>query len=56
MQFEYRGYIGIIGRRNYYIKNKDGKYLRQALCDRKPEIEDVKKEIDRYIKYGGKSS
>lgn len=43
MQFEYRGYIGVIGYRNYYIHV-------QVLCCEKPTEENVKKAIDRFIK------
>ena len=41
MQFEYRGYIGVIGY---------GKTHVQALCCEKPTEENVKKAIDRFIK------
>lgn len=37
MQFEYRGYIGVIGYRNYYIKDMDGKTHIQALEKKKEE-------------------
>ena len=50
MQFEYRGYIGVIGYRNYYIRDMNGKTHVQALCCEKPTEENVKKAIDRFIK------
>lgn len=43
MQFEYRGYIGVIGYRNYYIRDMNGKTHVQALCCEKPTEENVKK-------------
>ena len=49
MQFEYRGYIGVIGYRNYYIRDMNGKTHVQALCCEKPTEENVKKAIDRFI-------
>lgn len=50
MQFEYRSYIGVIGYRNYYIRDMNGKTHIQALCDKKPTEETVKSAIDRFIK------
>lgn len=50
MQFEFRGYIGVIGYRNYYIRDMNGKTHVQALCCEKPTEENVKKAIDRFIK------
>ena len=50
MQFEYRGYIGVIGYRNYYIRDMNRKTHIQALCDKKPTEETVKSAIDRFIK------
>lgn len=50
MRFEYRGYIGVIEYRNYYIRDMNGKTHIQALCDKKPTEETVKSAIDRFIK------
>lgn len=49
MEFEYRGCTGVIGYRNYYIKD-NGRTVIQAICSEKPTEEHVKKCIDMYIK------
>ena len=40
----------VIGYRNYYIRDMNGKTHVQALCCEKPTEENVKKAIDRFIK------
>lgn len=49
MEIEYKGYIGIGGHRNVYIRDRNRKTLLQALYVTKPTEKDVKKLIDEYI-------